>query len=105
AMAEREDEKSERILEALDSGAKVPAKEIIAHVAALHLVPVSEIIGDSRTRRVVAARHAAMKAVADNRPDLSLPRIAKYFGGRDHTTILHAIQKLGGRAKQGGSHV
>ena len=84
---------------------KTPVKEIIAHVAAIYGYPVSDILGPRRRKPIVKARHAAMKAVADARPDLSYPQIGKFFGGRDHTTILHAIQKLGGRAKQGAPHV
>lgn len=105
AVANLEAVKSYSCITVIENGAKIPAREIIAHIAALHGVPVAEILGRRRSVPICAARHAAMKAVADHRPDLSLPQIGKLFGGRDHTTVLHAIQKLGGRAKQGGSHV
>lgn len=104
AMESTQDIKSYRCIDVISTGDRVSTKEIIAHVAAIYCIPVSEILGQRRNRPVVSARFAAMKAVADRRPDLSLPQIGKIFG-RDHTTVLHAINKLGGRAKQGGSHV
>lgn len=105
AVSELDAVKSYRCITILGNDTRIPAKEIIAHVAAQHGVPVAEIVGRRRSVPICAARHAAMKAVADRRPDLSLPQIGKYFGGRDHTTVLHAINKLGGRAKQGAPHV
>lgn len=51
-----------------------------------------DVKGIRRTRDLIAPRHACMRAVYDERKDLSLPRIGKLFQ-RDHTTILHAVQK------------
>lgn len=50
-------------------------------------------------RRGVAlctARHAAIYAVFKERDDLSYPRIGQFFGGRDHTSIIHSAQKSAG---------
>ncbi|MGO7686254.1 helix-turn-helix domain-containing protein [Rhizobium ruizarguesonis] len=46
-----------------------------------------------RTRELIGPRQACMKAVYDERKDLSLPSIGKLFC-RDHTTILHAVRKV-----------
>lgn len=69
---------------------------IIARIAAEHGVPVGEIMSSRRSAKVVACRAAAMVAVARARPDYSYPRLGELFG-RDHTTIMHAVQKFGGR--------
>lgn len=55
-------------------------------------ITVDEIISARRGRHLVAARHACVKAVYEQRKDLSLPQIGRIFQ-RDHTTILHAIRK------------
>lgn len=73
---------------------KQPARCIIERVSAVFGIPYREIMGVSRTREVVAARQAAMYEVRKLRPDLSLPQIGKIFGGRDHTTVLHAVRKI-----------
>jgi chromosomal replication initiator protein len=56
-------------------------------------VPVADIIGPNRRRQLVTARQVAMYAARDL-TDLSYPAIADAFGGRDHTTIIHAVRKV-----------
>jgi len=46
-----------------------------------------------RTRAVAFPRQIAMY-LARELTDLSLPKIGEYFGGRDHTTVLHAYEKI-----------
>lgn len=77
-------------------GAKTPAREIISRVGALHGYTLAEITGPRLEKSLVQARFDAIKAVADARPDLSLPQIGRIFN-RDHTSILHALKKRGGR--------
>lgn len=52
-----------------------------------------DVKGIRRTRHLVTPRHACMKAVYEERKDLSLPALGRIFGGRDHTTILNAVRK------------
>ncbi|MBX5206708.1 chromosomal replication initiator DnaA [Rhizobium sp. NZLR11] len=52
-----------------------------------------DVKGIRRTRHLVVPRHACMKAVYEERKDLSLPALGRIFGGRDHTTILNAVKK------------
>lgn len=52
-----------------------------------------DVKGVRRERCLVIPRHACMKAVYDERKDLSLPTLGRIFGGRDHTTILNAVRK------------
>jgi len=48
--------------------------------------------GRSRQRPIVGARQTAMYVVREL-TDLSYPAIARLFGGRDHTTVIHAVEK------------
>ena len=56
-------------------------------------IPVDEITGKKRQRPLVAARQVAMYVVREL-TDLSYPAIAREFGGRDHTTVIHAVEKI-----------
>jgi chromosomal replication initiator protein len=57
-------------------------------------IMVKALKGHSRTRPVVAARHAAIYAVWRERPDMSYPAIGRWFGKRDHSSAHHAVQKM-----------
>ncbi len=59
-------------------------------------IPVEEIIGKKRQRPLVTARQVAMYVFRDI-TDLSYPAIAREFGGRDHTTVIHAVEKITGQ--------
>ena len=54
---------------------------------------VEEIKGKSRRRPLVTARQVAMYVFREL-TDLSYPAIAREFGGRDHTTVIHAVEKI-----------
>jgi len=68
-------------------------KHIIMEVAIAHGVSYDDILGRSRARHLVAARHEAIYEVRKRRPHLSLPQIGRIFK-RDHTTILHALRRM-----------
>lgn len=53
----------------------------------------SDLIGSKRSSSIVYARHIAIY-LARTLTDESLPTIGKYFGGRDHSTILYAYEKV-----------
>jgi hypothetical protein len=57
-------------------------------------VTMDEVRGGSRCRRVVIARHTCMYEVKMQRPEKSFPDIGRWFGGRDHTSVLHAVRKI-----------
>ncbi len=69
--------------------------DIIAAVANDFNVSVKDVMSRDRRYNVVKARHAAMAEVAKLRLDLSTVKIGELFGGRDHYTVVHAIQKFG----------
>jgi chromosomal replication initiator protein len=55
--------------------------------------PIDEITGKSRRRPLVTARQISM-FVFRELTDMSYPAIAREFGGRDHTTVIHAVDKI-----------
>ena len=61
--------------------------------------PIDELIGKSRRRPLVIARQMAMY-VTRELTDLSFPHIAREFGGRDHTTVMHACDKISALMKE-----
>ncbi len=54
---------------------------------------LSELLGKSRKRSIVRPRQLAM-FLAKELTDKSYPEIGELFGGRDHTTVLHAYRKF-----------
>jgi chromosomal replication initiator protein len=72
---------------------EITAATIMAVTAEYFGVSVEEITGPSRNRALSTARQMAMYLCREL-TDLSLPRIGEKFGGRDHTTVLHAERKV-----------
>jgi chromosomal replication initiator protein len=72
---------------------RVTIDMIVSAVADFTGISSTEIIGDKRSRAVVEARHLTMY-LARELTDLSLPKIGERIGGRDHTTVLHAVEKI-----------
>lgn len=68
--------------------------KICEHVAAYYDLKPLELKGQSRQRQVALARQIAM-ALCRNMMSFSLPEIGRFFGGRDHTTVLSSIRKIG----------
>jgi chromosomal replication initiator protein len=66
---------------------------IVKRVAAALGVTEADLLGASRLRRVLRSRQVAMY-LARELTGLSLPRLGAAFGGRDHTTVLHACRKV-----------
>jgi chromosomal replication initiator protein len=54
---------------------------------------LSELCGDKRSQNIVYPRQVAMY-LSRELTDSSLPKIGKQFGGRDHTTVIHATSKI-----------
>lgn len=57
-------------------------------------VTMAELKGIHRKENIVRARQMAIYQIRTRRPDLSYPVIGRFFGGRDHTTCIHAVQKI-----------
>jgi len=67
--------------------------ELLSDIAAILKFPVEDLKGRSRQRPLVTARQIAMYVFREL-TDLSYPAIARLFGGRDHTTVIHANEKI-----------
>jgi chromosomal replication initiator protein len=72
----------------------ITSQIILDKTAAMFGFTVEDLIGKSRRRPLVTARQVAMYVVREL-TDLSYPAIARDFGGRDHTTVIHAVEKIG----------
>jgi len=79
---------------------RLKAEDIIRYHAEKSDYTYNDIIGPRRQRKLVAVRQQAMVDVYVQCPHLSLPQIGRRFGGKDHTTILHAVVKLGIRKRE-----
>lgn len=66
---------------------------ILDETAKMFSFTVDDLCGKSRRRPLVIARQISMYVFRDL-TDLSYPRIADEFGGRDHTTVIHAVEKI-----------
>ncbi|HMM48062.1 MAG TPA: chromosomal replication initiator protein DnaA [Miltoncostaeaceae bacterium] len=71
----------------------VRIETVQSEVCRFYGVTKDELIGDRRTRRIVGPRQMAMY-LARELTDASLPAIGRAFGGRDHTTVMYAVQKI-----------
>ncbi len=76
-----------------DSGPEITSGTIMAQTAAYFSLSLDELCGSSRSRALVNARQIAMYLCREL-TDLSLPKIGQTFGGRDHTTVMHADRKI-----------
>lgn len=76
-----------------DDGAQITASTIIAQTATYFALSVEEIVGTGRSRRLVSARQIGMYLCREL-TDMPLIRIGDEFGGRDHTTVMHANKKI-----------
>jgi len=71
----------------------VTIENIIKTVADYYKIKVSDILSKRRTRSVARPRQMAM-ALAKELTNNSYPEIGNSFGGRDHTTVIHAVRKI-----------
>jgi chromosomal replication initiator protein len=67
--------------------------DIKREVASEYGIKVSELKSRKRTKAVVLPRQIAMY-IARKTTELSLPSIGGHFGGKDHSTVLHSINKI-----------
>ncbi|GAA5159835.1 chromosomal replication initiator protein DnaA [Ornithinimicrobium tianjinense] len=73
--------------------AAISVQTIMTEVADYFQITGEELCGTSRSRMLVNARQVAMYLCREL-TDLSLPQIGREFGGRDHTTVMHAERKI-----------
>lgn len=74
--------------------------ELIQEIVASHFkIKIDELLAKKRTRNVAFPRQIAMY-LSRELTDTSLPRIGEMFGGRDHTTVIHAHDKINRERKE-----
>jgi chromosomal replication initiator protein len=71
----------------------IPVSTIQREVCRYYNISHAEIIGNKRSHNIVYPRQVAMYLTREL-TDLSLPKIGSEFGGRDHTTVMHAQDKI-----------
>ena len=71
----------------------IPIEKIQSEVGNFYGVSVKEMKGSRRVQNIVLARQVAMY-LARELTDNSLPKIGREFGGKDHTTVIHAHGKI-----------
>jgi chromosomal replication initiator protein len=76
-----------------DTAPDISAATIIAATATYFDLAIDDLLGASRSRTLVTARQIAMYLCREL-TELSLPKIGQEFGGRDHTTVMHADRKI-----------
>jgi chromosomal replication initiator protein len=72
---------------------QISIENIQKTVADYYKIKVADLYSPKRTRTIARPRQIAM-ALAKELTELSLPNIGEAFGGRDHTTVLHACRKI-----------
>ncbi|NUP53274.1 MAG: chromosomal replication initiator protein DnaA [Catenulispora sp.] len=75
------------------AGPEITVSTIMAQTAMYFGITMEDLCGTSRSRILVTARQIAMYLCREL-TDLSLPKIGQAFGGRDHTTVMHADRKI-----------
>jgi hypothetical protein len=68
-----------------------PRAKVIEHAAVAFGLTFDDLVGKARHRSIVHARFAAIYVIRKRWPDFSRVRIGVLLGGRDHSTICHAI--------------
>ncbi|WP_308400731.1 chromosomal replication initiator protein DnaA [Streptomyces sp. AS02] len=76
-----------------DATPEITSTAIMSATADYFGLTVEDLCGSSRGRQLVTARQIAMYLCREL-TDLSLPKIGALFGGRDHTTVMHADRKI-----------
>ncbi|MBQ5343616.1 MAG: chromosomal replication initiator protein DnaA [Acidaminococcaceae bacterium] len=71
----------------------VTIDKIIEYVCKIYNMQYDDIIGKKRPKNIAMARQVAMY-LCRKITDASLPKIGQAFGGRDHTTVIHAYEKI-----------
>ena len=76
-----------------EGGPEITGPTIMAQTASYFSLSIDDLCGTSRSRVLVNARQIAMYLCREM-TELSLPKIGQAFGGRDHTTVMHADRKI-----------
>jgi chromosomal replication initiator protein len=82
-----------------EDGNSIAPIEIVRAVSSYFKLTQEELFGKSRSQAIVTGRQIAMYLCRE-KTSMSLPKIGALFGGRDHTTVMYAIKKVGDLMKE-----
>ncbi|MCT4469566.1 DnaA ATPase domain-containing protein [Mycoplasma sp. HS2188] len=82
-----------KILSEISNNKDVTPDSVIEHVAKYYKIHKKDILGKSRKKEFVIARHIAMFIIRDELK-FSLIKIGEIFGNRDHSTVVNAVKKV-----------
>ena len=71
----------------------ITIEKIITHICKYYNLQTEDLIGKKRPKNIALPRQIAMY-LCRKMTDASLPKIGLSFGGRDHTTVIHAYEKI-----------
>jgi|P827metagenome_2_1110787.scaffolds.fasta_scaffold04910_6 chromosomal replication initiator protein len=71
----------------------ITIEKIISHICKYYNLQNDDLIGKKRPKNIALPRQIAMY-LSRRLTDASLPKIGSSFGGRDHTTVIHAYEKI-----------
>ncbi len=94
-------EQAKTLLASVASAKKriVSAKKLMEVVADFYNITVNDLLRQSRRKEYVKPRQIAMFLMREELEN-SFPSIGEYFGGRDHTTVMHAVDKISNLVSQ-----
>ena len=78
---------------AINTRQNITIEKIINHVCKFYGLQIDDLIGKKRPKNIAMPRQIAMY-LCRIMTDASLPKIGLSFGGRDHTTVIHAYEKI-----------
>lgn len=67
---------------------------LIMRSCELTKIPFGKLISVSRVRDYVEVRHVLMYIIFNRYPGMTLKKIGSYFGNRDHSSVIHAVDKV-----------
>ena len=85
---------TDSLKEVVEQNKKTEPDTIISCICKYYNIKKEDIIGKKKTKEIVEPRQIAMYLMTEILPDIPLVSIGEIFGGRDHTTVIHARDKI-----------